>query len=155
VSRRGRYDAERIADILEAISKIELWSASHERNDDRYRSAVMRELGVIGEAINGLSDGLRSEYPEIPWRSIVGLRNVLSHHYWDTSWALIEQVLNDDLKRLRRSIVSVGSSATLESDLKSAQASPANSTRTCGRWMPRARSHCILLSGHAGACRSL
>lgn len=150
----SRHDSERIADILEAIAKVERWRGSHEREEDMYRSAVIRELGVIGEAVNGLSDEFRSERPEIPWRSIVGLRNVLTHHYWDTSWALIEQILDDDLKRLQRSIVSVRTSPASESDLKSAMVPTLDLTQACGRWMPRARSQCILSSGHAGGCRS-
>ena len=73
-----------------------------------FRSAVMCELGVIGEAANTLSDKFKTERPEIPWRSIADLRNVLTHHYWDTVWALIEQTLDDDLGLLRRSIVGSG-----------------------------------------------
>ncbi len=69
-----------------------------------FRSAVMRELAVIGDAVNGLSDEFKIKRPGLPWRSIVDLRNVLTHHYWDTAWALIEQILDDDLGELRRSI---------------------------------------------------
>ncbi|MDA8025086.1 MAG: DUF86 domain-containing protein [Actinomycetota bacterium] len=119
-----------------------------------YRSAVMRELGIIGEAVNGLSDEFRSERPEIPWRSIVGLRNILTHQYWDTSWALIEQILDEDLKRLQRSMVGIDTSESLESDLKIVKVPSSKSTRTCGRWMPRARSQCVLSLGHSGGCRS-
>ncbi|WP_082058439.1 MULTISPECIES: HepT-like ribonuclease domain-containing protein [Acidithrix] len=43
------------------------------------------QIGVIGEAVNGLSDEFRSERPEIPWRSIIGMCNILTHQYWDTS----------------------------------------------------------------------
>ena len=92
--RHGRRDAERTADILEAIAKVERWRALRDRDDDMFRSAVMRELGVIGEAANALSDEFKIVRPEIPWRSIVDLRNVLTHHYWDTAWALIEQILD-------------------------------------------------------------
>ena len=93
MSRQSRRDTERSGDILDAIAKIERWRAARNHADDMFRSAVMRELAVIGEAVNGLSDGFKTSRPEIPWRSIVDLRNVLTHYYWDTAWALIEHLL--------------------------------------------------------------
>lgn len=102
----SRRDPDRVADILDAIAKIERWRAAHAGEDDMFRSAVMRELGVIGEVVNGLSDDFTGARPGIPWRSIADLRNVLTHHYWDTAWALVEQVLDDDLGRLRQSVSS-------------------------------------------------
>jgi uncharacterized protein with HEPN domain len=154
VSRQGRRDAERSADILDAIAKVERWRADHNQADDMFRSAVMRELGVIGEAVNALSDEFTSTRPEIPWRSIVDLRNVLTHHYWDTAWALIEQILDDDLGQLRRSIARSGrlsASAPVAENAASPRPRPEG---LCHRWMPRARTYCVLPSGHAGGCRS-
>ncbi len=148
MSRQGRRDGERTADILDAISKVERWRAVHDRDDDMFRSAVMRELGTIGEAVNGLSDGFKAMRPEIPWRSIVDLRNVLTHHYWDTAWALIEQILDDDLRELRRSIASSGILVASASGPDRAMPPSLNSKGSCGRWMPRARTHCILSADH-------
>ena len=65
--QRNRRDGERACDILGAIAKIERWRTLHDSNDDMFRSAVMRELGVIGEAANALSDEFKSQHPEIPW----------------------------------------------------------------------------------------
>ncbi len=154
MSRQGRRDGEWTADILEAIAKVERWSAVRDRDDDMFRSAVMRELGIIGEAVNGLSDEFTAKRPEIPWRSIVDLRNVLTHHYWDTAWALIEQIVDDDLGELRRSIA--GSRILVASAPVPERAVPPspNSKAHCGRWMPRARTHCILSADHPGGCRS-
>jgi len=154
VRRHGRRDAERTADILEAIAKVERWRALRDRDDDMYRSAVMRELGVIGEAANTLSDEFKIDRPEIPWRSIVDLRNVLTHHYWDTTWALIEQILDDDLGQLRRSIVGSGEPTASMPLFEFDTALPSGPSATCGRWMPRARMHCVLPADHAGVCRS-
>ena len=152
MSRKGRPDTERIGDILDAIAKVARWRA-RDRDDDMYRSAVMRELGVIGEAVKGLSDPFKTSRPEIPWRSIVDLRNVLTHHYWDTAWPLIEQILDEDLGQLQRSITNGG---TLSAGAPLAErAMPASTTPgTCSRWMPKARTRCVLRAGHAGGCRS-
>ena len=40
-------------------------------------------LLVIGEAANHISDELKTEHGEIPWKRIIGLRNVLAHEYGD------------------------------------------------------------------------
>jgi uncharacterized protein with HEPN domain len=45
------------------------------------RSAVERQVEIIGEAARRVSEGFRHEHPEVPWAGIVGQRNVLSHGY--------------------------------------------------------------------------
>ena len=45
------------------------------------RYAVERQLMVIGEAANRLSDELKAASPDIPWRQIIGMRNLLAHEY--------------------------------------------------------------------------
>jgi uncharacterized protein with HEPN domain len=45
------------------------------------RDAVERELEVIGEAANRVSESFRQAHPEIPWRDLIGLRNVIVHLY--------------------------------------------------------------------------
>jgi uncharacterized protein with HEPN domain len=51
--------------------------------DKRTRFAVERQLLVIGEAAGRVSEGTREQYTEIPWTSMIGLRNVLAHDYGD------------------------------------------------------------------------
>lgn len=47
------------------------------------RSAVERQLMVVGEAANHVSEEFQEKHPEIPWRQIIGQRNVLAHEYGD------------------------------------------------------------------------
>jgi len=47
------------------------------------QAAVCHWLQIIGEASNSLSEGFRGAHPEIPWRRIIGLRNVIVHQYSD------------------------------------------------------------------------
>jgi uncharacterized protein with HEPN domain len=80
----SRRDEERIADILDAAREIaEVIEFGRDAWDkDRIRQlAVERLLEIIGEAANSLSDDFRAQYPGIPWRDIIGLRVVLTHHY--------------------------------------------------------------------------
>ena len=59
----------------------------------------MYRLEVIGEAVTRLSEEFRAEHSEIPWRKIVGTRNVLIHAYHrvDLSevWRVVTQELPD------------------------------------------------------------
>ena len=50
--------------------------------NDEKRAAVERQVFVIGEAAARLPDEWRQRRPEVPWRKIVGLRNLLPHGYW-------------------------------------------------------------------------
>jgi uncharacterized protein with HEPN domain len=48
-------------------------------------SAVIRQLEIIGEAANRISKEFQAKHPEIPWRKVIGMRNVLIHAYDDVT----------------------------------------------------------------------
>jgi len=50
--------------------------------NDEKRAAVERQVFVIGEAAARLPDDWKQRCPEVPWRKIIGLRNLLAHGYW-------------------------------------------------------------------------
>ena len=74
-----------IADMLNAARGIAraLDGVPLERyqTDEDLRHAVERKLEIMGEAARRVSDSLREKHPEIPWRAIIGQRNVLIHGY--------------------------------------------------------------------------
>ena len=51
--------------------------------DRKLQLAVERAVEIIGEAAGRVSDSFREAHPEIPWRQIIGQRNVLAHEYGD------------------------------------------------------------------------
>ena len=128
-----RHDPRRLRDIVDAIERIQRWHATQAATSaddffgelgDMYRSAVMRELAVIGEAANALSDRFVAEHPELPWKQIRGFRNRVVHEYWDTDWAIIEEIVTTSLPELQR--VAGPSSVT-------GCCRPASSSTTCSR----------------------
>jgi uncharacterized protein with HEPN domain len=46
----------------------------------------VKSLEIIGEASMNISDDLKKEHPEIPWRQMIGMRNKLVHHYFGVDW---------------------------------------------------------------------
>ncbi len=53
------------------------------------RSAVVQNLGVIGEAAARVSAELTSRHPEVPWPQIVAFRNILIHSYFGIDWDVV------------------------------------------------------------------
>lgn len=84
---------EAIADILNYVSggKDEFYS------NKMIQDAVIRNLEIIGEAVKNISPVTRSHAPEVPWKKIAGLRDVLIHDYFgvdlDTVWLVVENRL--------------------------------------------------------------
>jgi uncharacterized protein with HEPN domain len=97
-----RRELDRLLDIKEAIENIQ----GHPRfcegkpawdEDKYYRGYCERQLGIIGEASTRLSAdfGYDTKHPEVPWRQIKALRNILVHMYWGSDpqilWGVVEK----------------------------------------------------------------
>ena len=63
-------------------------------SDRMFQFAIVRAVGIIGEAAAHVPDAMRAAHPEIPWGSIVGMRNRLVHGYFDvdldTVWETVD-----------------------------------------------------------------
>lgn len=88
-------------DIAEFISNLSFHEFERER---MIRYAVERQLLVIGEAARHLSEDFKIEFKEIPWKSLVGLRNVLAHEYGEILteriWYVAKERLPELIERL-------------------------------------------------------
>ncbi len=63
-------------------------------------SAVERQVEIIGEAANHLSEEIKEKYATIPWRKIIGFRNLISHEYFRVDVAILWDVITDKLPPL-------------------------------------------------------
>lgn len=59
--------------------------------------SLVRLLEIIGEAANNVSEGFRSEHPDIPWRKVVGIRKRLIHGYFDLDLDIVWDTVRKDL----------------------------------------------------------
>ncbi|KXK07149.1 MAG: hypothetical protein UZ17_ACD001000161 [Acidobacteria bacterium OLB17] len=102
-----RDDRERLLDTVEAIERIEKYTArgrSAFEEDELIQTWVLHHFQIMGEAVRALSVETTSQADEIEWQKIIGMRNILVHNYFsidtDIVWAMIE----NDLHILKRVI---------------------------------------------------
>ena len=98
---------ERLRDIQEAITRITKYTNQGRDAFDQnelVQTWVIHHLEIIGEAVRAIPQDFKDQHPEIPWRQITGMRNVLVHIYFginrDRVWAVVEH----DLPNLKTSI---------------------------------------------------
>ena len=97
----SRSARERLTDIQTAIAKVYAYRASLKgEHSDMAVSAILREIGIIGEAVNALPEAVTAERPEIAWRQIGAMRNFLIHEYFNIDEAVVEDVIKNDLDTL-------------------------------------------------------
>lgn len=97
-------------DILERIRLIEEFTADGREaymESALIQEGVIRCFEVIGEVVKRLSPELTSSYPDIPWRRIAGLRDVLIHNYDETDVDVIWRVIEQDLTPLKAAVESL------------------------------------------------
>lgn len=94
-----------LEDIVTSIDKINSYIASTGIEDNGMLSdAVLYNLQIIGEAVKQLPDEIRDKYPQIKWRKIAGLRDVIAHQYFAISDEIIRDIINNHLPPLRKQV---------------------------------------------------
>ncbi|MCW6037579.1 DUF86 domain-containing protein [Spirulina subsalsa FACHB-351] len=73
--------------------------------DPKTLDAVIHNLLIIGEATKQIPDSLRQQYPEIPWRQIAGLRDVIVHTYFRVNFQIAWDVIQVELEPLYKVIL--------------------------------------------------
>lgn len=100
-----------VNDILVCIDHIEAYTTN--LNFDGFSSnfmiieACLYNIQVIGEAVNQLTDDIKSANPQIPWMLIKGMRNRLIHQYFGTDLSLVWNVINGDLPGFKAELKSI------------------------------------------------
>ena len=90
---RSGGDRERLFDILEAIDRIERYAQRGREafdSEELIQSWIVHHLQILGEASRELSEDFKAKNPQVPWKSIIGMRHVLVHDYMnidlDVAW---------------------------------------------------------------------
>jgi len=100
-----------IEDILDSIAKIEQYTKDINENefltDTQIQDSVLRRLEIIGEAVKSIPNTLRDKYPQIPWKNIAGLRDVLIHEYFGVNLRRAWKVAKEDILNLKQELLKV------------------------------------------------
>lgn len=90
-----------IEDILQAIDKIEDYSKKLSFNQFSRKEivvdAIMRNLEIIGEASRNIPNEMRKNNSQIPWKRMIGLRNIAIHEYFGIDLEIIWEIITKNL----------------------------------------------------------
>lgn len=80
-----RHDIDYVADIVNAVRRISAYVRDVDREAFNERAivqdAVIRQLLIIGEATKHLTAEYRADHPQVPWREMAAMRDILVHSY--------------------------------------------------------------------------
>lgn len=97
-----------LKDILDAIRKIENYSENltYEEflKDELRQDGVVKNLEVIGEAVKNIPDDIKSKKPDIEWKKIAGLRDILTHGYFGINFEIVWDVISNKIPDLKKNV---------------------------------------------------
>jgi len=95
-------------DIILAIKKIERYvkdkTVADIKKDDLLIDGITRNLEIIGEAVKNIPVAVKKEHPEIEWKKVAGLRDILAHEYFGVDVDVIWDVVITKLPLLKEKI---------------------------------------------------
>ncbi|MBU2544787.1 DUF86 domain-containing protein, partial [Patescibacteria group bacterium] len=74
-------------------------------HDEVLQRAFTRSLEIIGEAVKNIPDEYKLSHVEIDWKSFAGLRDKLIHHYFGVDYALVWDVVKNELPDLKNKLL--------------------------------------------------
>jgi uncharacterized protein len=86
--------ARNIVEITQEMDRAQLES------DLIKQSAVLYQISILGEAVKRLSQTFRSQYPDIPWKKIAGMRDKVTHQYDRVELDIVWDVVQNNIPEL-------------------------------------------------------
>ncbi len=91
-------------DMLEAAKEADSMLADYDLSaflaDRVMLRAIERTIEIIGESARRVSASYQEAHPEIPWREIIGQRNILAHEYGQIDHELLYKTATEDMPAL-------------------------------------------------------
>lgn len=105
-----RDDREKLRDILEAIERIDRYAVQGRQNfeeNELIQTWFIQHLQIIGEASRALSQDIREQHPNVPWSQIIGMRNILTHNYFEIDLEIVWSAVERELPELKPKIEAI------------------------------------------------
>ena len=97
--------------IIDSIQLIESYMEGRTEADlmesTGLQDKIIRRIQVIGEAVKNLPDDLKRSHPEVPWRDIAGMRDIVIHQYFGIDLEFVWNVLTKDIPDLKPKILKI------------------------------------------------
>jgi uncharacterized protein with HEPN domain len=102
--------------ILGSIESVESYTAGLTKEEFlgnfMVQDAVARNIEILGEACSKISQETKEEFPKIPWRDIVAMRNILIHEYFRSDPETVWNVVQIDIPELKKLMIEILNSET-------------------------------------------
>ena len=103
--RDTKRDKERLHHILEAIEVVEqglsVYTKDELLNNPLLYYGLVKQIEIIGEAANLLTEDFRANHTDVNWRPIINMRNVLVHDYIHISKEMLWVTITQDIPQLK------------------------------------------------------
>ena len=103
-----RNDKLYLKDIVKAMNKINQYTENIPKEKFKEKEmivdAVLRNIEIIGEAANQLSENIYEKYDESPWSRMVGLRNIVTHKYFGVDLNIIWEIITVNITQVKPEI---------------------------------------------------
>lgn len=100
----NEQDNIRLSHMLDAAREVMQFAEGRSKTDlkrDRmFALAVVKDIEIIGEAASRISEEIQEAYPQIPWVDIIGMRNRLTHAYFDINLDIVWDTITANLPPL-------------------------------------------------------
>ena len=97
-----------LEEILTAIKKISRYTTGLTlesfSTDEKTVDAVLRNLEIVGEAAKRVPESIRRNHPDVEWKKIDGLRDILIHNYFAVDQEIVWDVVRNNLPDLQSRI---------------------------------------------------
>lgn len=74
-------------------------------NNEDLKKAFVRSLEIIGESAKKIPSDVRKRYPEIKWKSVIGMRNKLIHEYFGVDYLVVWKVVKEKVEDLHKIVM--------------------------------------------------